>query len=234
MGALCGGFVSGLAGFGTGITAIGIWLYAIEPSMAGSLAIICSVLAQSQTMPKIWHTVEAKQVLPFVIPGLIAAPLGTLLLAHIDARMLRLAVGVFLLLFSGLMFLQRPGERHGWGGRWADGVVGFGGGLLGGLIGLSGPLPTLWAGFRGWNKAESRALFQVFNFSILLLALISRAVAGQLNSAVGYAALAAVPGTVLGAWLGGRAYGRLSDVGFKRSILILLCVSGASLVWGNV
>jgi uncharacterized membrane protein YfcA len=192
------------------------------------------VLAQAQTLPKIWHAIEARRVLPFIIPGVIAAPLGTLLLAYIDTRMLRLGVGVFLLLFSGVMFLQRPDERHGWGGKRADAAIGFAGGLLGGLIGLSGPLPTLWAGFRGWSKTESRAVFQAYNFTILILAFISHAAAGLLNREVAWATLAAVPGTVLGAWLGARAYGRLSDVGFKRSILILLCVSGASLVWGNL
>ena len=34
VGALAGGFVSGLAGFGTGLMALGIWLYVLPPSMA--------------------------------------------------------------------------------------------------------------------------------------------------------------------------------------------------------
>ena len=33
-GALAGGFVSGLAGFGTGLVALGIWLYAFPPAIA--------------------------------------------------------------------------------------------------------------------------------------------------------------------------------------------------------
>jgi hypothetical protein len=31
VGALAGGFVSGLAGFGTALTALGIWLYVLPP-----------------------------------------------------------------------------------------------------------------------------------------------------------------------------------------------------------
>ena len=34
MGALAGGFVSGLAGFGTGLVALGMWLYAFPPAIA--------------------------------------------------------------------------------------------------------------------------------------------------------------------------------------------------------
>ena len=83
-GALAGGFVSGLAGFGTGITAMGIWLYAISPSVAASLVVICSVVSQAQTLPRIWHAIEAKRVLPFIVPGLFGVPLGTLLLSQLD------------------------------------------------------------------------------------------------------------------------------------------------------
>jgi hypothetical protein len=34
IGALAGGFVSGLTGFGTALMALGIWLYVLPPSMA--------------------------------------------------------------------------------------------------------------------------------------------------------------------------------------------------------
>ena len=34
LGALTGGFVSGLVGFGTAMTALGIWLYVLPPSLA--------------------------------------------------------------------------------------------------------------------------------------------------------------------------------------------------------
>jgi hypothetical protein len=42
-GALAGGLVNGLTGFGTALTALGIWLYAIDPAVASSLVIFCSV-----------------------------------------------------------------------------------------------------------------------------------------------------------------------------------------------
>ncbi|MFL5134444.1 MAG: hypothetical protein ACJ8C6_07810, partial [Microvirga sp.] len=55
-GALAGGFVSGLAGFGTGLVALGIWLHVIEPRAAASLVVVCSVVSQAQTISTIWHT----------------------------------------------------------------------------------------------------------------------------------------------------------------------------------
>ena len=43
---------------------------------------------------------------------------------------------------------------HG-GGKIADAMIGLGGGVMGGLAGLSGPFPTIWSGLRGWEKDAS-------------------------------------------------------------------------------
>jgi uncharacterized protein len=50
-GALAGGFVSGLAGFGTALVVLGIWLYVLPPTVAVPLVLICSVVAQTSTLP---------------------------------------------------------------------------------------------------------------------------------------------------------------------------------------
>ena len=44
-GALAGGFVSGLAGFGTALMALGIWLYVLPPALAVPLVLIFLVIA---------------------------------------------------------------------------------------------------------------------------------------------------------------------------------------------
>lgn len=53
-GALAGGFVSGLAGFGTALLALGVWLYVVPPAVAVPLVLICSVVAQTSTLPSFW------------------------------------------------------------------------------------------------------------------------------------------------------------------------------------
>lgn len=233
LGALAGGFVSGLAGFGTGLTALGIWLYVLEPSVAATLVVVCSVVAQAQTLPTIWRQVDARRVLPFILPGLAGVPIGTMLLASIDARLLKIAVGVLLILFSAHMLMQRTPRPSAWGGRIADGGVGFAGGILGGLAGLSGVLPTVWAAVRGWSKAESRSIFQTFNLTVLAGALAAHVAAGLLTRTAAFAVLAALPGTMLGAWLGAKSYVRLSDRRFRELILVLLILSGGLLIWSN-
>jgi uncharacterized protein len=157
LGALAGGFVSGLAGFGTALMALGIWLYALPPSLAVPLVLICSVAGQTTTLPSMWRSFDFTLIWPFLIGGLAGVPLGTMLIAHADPHTFKLAFGVFLLLFPVALYLQRAPVAFSFGGKPADIAIGFAGGIMGGLAGLSGPLPILWASVRGWAKPSGAA-----------------------------------------------------------------------------
>lgn len=234
LGALAGGFVSGLSGFGTGITAMGLWLYAISPPIAASLVIICSVVSQLQTLPMIWNSIEWKRVLPFIVPGLIGVPMGTMLLPHIDPRTFKIGVGLFLAAYAFYALTRKVQMSSAWGGRIADGAVGFGGGVLGGLAGFAGPLPIVWTDIRGYTKDYRRSVLQAFNISILIAALISHAFSGLLTQQVGMATIAALPGTICGAWLGAMVYKRLGNRGFQQVVIVLLFLSGVMLIWTSM
>lgn len=230
LGALAGGLVNGLTGFGTAITAMGIWLYAISPPVAASLAVTCSVVAQVQTLPMIWGAIEWRRVLPFVLPGLAGVPIGTWLLPQIDPRTFKIGIGIFLVAYASYVLARKVPMRSTVGGRGADGVAGFSGGVLGGLSGFSGVPPIVWTDIRGWNKEQRRTVLQVFNVSILGAALLSHALSGLLTRQVAFAAMAALPGTIGGAWAGALAYRKLGDRGYQRIIMALLLVSGLVLL----
>jgi uncharacterized membrane protein YfcA len=230
-GALAGGIVNGLTGFGTAITAMGLWLYAIPPTVAASLAVICSTISQFQTLHLIWRQILWRRVLIFVLPGLLGVPIGTYLLPHIEPRLFKLGIGGFLVVYSTYVLLRQGRIESATGGKVADGAIGFGGGILGGLSGLSGVLPVVWVDIRGWDKEQRRAVVQSFNIAILSLALVSHAVSGLLTREVLMQAAIALPGTIGGAWLGAFLYRRLHDRGYQRVVMMLLFISGAGLIW---
>jgi len=230
-GALAGGLVNGLTGFGTALTVLGIWLYAIPPTVAATLVILCSSISQLQTLPMIWRTIRWEYVLAFVAPGLLGVPIGTLLLPHIEPRMFKIAIGVFLVVYTSYVLARRVTIEMKWGGAFADSVVGFAGGVLGGIAGLSGVLPVVWTDMRGWTKEHRRGVIQIFNMAILSLALVSHAVSGLLTRQVAAAAIVALPGTIGGAWLGAFVYRRLHDHSYQRVIMALLLISGLALIW---
>jgi uncharacterized membrane protein YfcA len=233
-GALAGGFVSGLAGFGTALMALGIWLYVLPPSLAVPLVLICSVVAQSSTLPSMWRSFDFTLVWPFIIGGLIGVPVGTVLIHHADPTTFKLGFGVFLLIFPAILFFTRKPMKIKFGGKIADAGIGFAGGVLGSLAGLSGPLPILWASVRGWSKAERRGIFQTFNWTILFVALCMQAATGLVAGKVLWLALLAFPATVIGATLGARIYHALNDRNFSDLVLVLLLISGMSLLWSNL
>jgi uncharacterized protein len=233
-GALAGGFVSGLAGFGTALMALGIWLYILPPAVAVPLVLICSVSSQVSTLPSIWRHLDFRLALPFVVGGLIGMPIGTLLVARADPQIFKLSVGAMLLVFPAALYFIRKPMAFGFGGRLADAGVGFAGGILGGLAGLSGPLPTLWASVRGWSKDQRRGVFQIFNGTVLGAALCLQIASGLIKTDVFWLAMLALPGTLIGARLGMRTYQALSDRNFYDVVLALLFMSGLGLLWSGI
>ena len=139
-----------------------------------------------------------------------------------------------MLVFPTALYFNRTPMALSFGGRLADATIGFAGGILGGLAGLSGPLPILWASMRGWGKDERRGVFQTFNWTILSAALAMQAAAGFITREIMWLGLLVLPTTVGGAWLGARTYHGLSDGGFRDVVLGLLFLSGIVLIWSSV
>lgn len=230
VGAVLGGFVSGLTGFGTGITALPVWLYAVSPTLAAPLVVLCSLTAQLQTIHRIRHAIDWRRILPFVAGGALGVPVGTAILPLVEVEAFRRFVGGILIAYCLTLIATRAGALRIAAGRLADGCVGLAGGVLGGLAGLSGIPPILWSRFRSWDKDAQRSLFQVFNLSILALSGVSMAMAGFVTRDLFLLALVALPGTIVGAYIGRRLYDRLETARFDTIVLALLGLAGLTLV----
>jgi uncharacterized protein len=230
LGALVGGFVNGLTGFGTAMTALPLWVHALAPAVASPLAVTCSIAGQLQTLPQIWHAIDFRRLLPFVAGGLLGVPFGVALLPHVDVPRFKMTIGLLLVASCAFLLLHRRRAAWAGGGRTADAGVGFTGGILGGLAGLSGLTPTLWAELRGWEKDSRRAVFQGYNLSILVFALASQGFAGILTYEFGRVALIALPATMVSAWLGRKLYGRMDTRRFSTAVLVLLLAGGVVLL----
>jgi uncharacterized membrane protein YfcA len=233
-GALCGGFVTGLAGFGTGLTALGLWLHVVSPAIAAALVAVCSVAGQLQSLYAVRRAVAWSRAWPFLVGGVLGVPLGVAALRVVEPRALKVFLGILLVGYTGLTLALRRLPTVSAGGKLADAVVGFGGGTLGGVAGLSGPLPTIWCGLRGWSADTQRGVYQPFNLAILGLVLCVYATQGVLTRQVWSYALVCLPATFLGAFLGIRLYGRVNDRQFRLVVLWLLLVSGVVLMASNL
>jgi uncharacterized membrane protein YfcA len=228
-GGLIGGFINGLSGFGMAIVAMPLWLQALTPANAASMAAILAVIAHAQSISVVVHAINVKRVAPFIVGGIVGIPVGTWLLAGIDEATFRFATGAVIVVYCAVMLSGRVRVTVD-AGALGDGIVGFGGGIMGALSGLSGALPAMWAGMRGWTKDERRAVFQPFNMSILAVTIVAHAVAGLFTSDLIWALAAGVPSVLIGSQTGKLLYHRLGDHHFDRIVLAVLLFSGVSLV----
>jgi uncharacterized membrane protein YfcA len=233
-GALVGGLVNGLTGFGSALTGLPVWLQAVEPLIAAQLSSACSVLGHIRTFPTIWGAVDWRGLAPMLAAGLAGVPLGTLILPLIGLGTFKLGVGLVLAAHCSFLLLMAGKVRVPAGGRWAEALVGFGGGVLGGLAGLSGVLPTVWASLKDWRKDQRRIFFQAFNFTVLTAMLVANAASGLIGLRALLAIAVAAPGTLIGASLGLRLYKHLDDLRFDRVVLVVLLLSGLALVWSSL
>jgi uncharacterized membrane protein YfcA len=221
--------VAGMAGFAFGLVAAAVWLHVLSPLQTTTLIVTFGLIVQGYSVWKLRHALKPKRLWPFLLGGALGLPLGVELLRWLPAADVRIAVGVFLVLFS-LWSLARPALRPiPAGGRWADGVVGVLSGVLGGLTGFGGILPTIWSGLRGWPKDEQRAVFQPTGVSIFIGTALMLGGTGSISSDTVRLFLIGLPVLLIGSWLGLRLYGKLDEAGFRKVVLVLLLASGVAL-----
>jgi uncharacterized membrane protein YfcA len=229
LGAFLGGLAAGGAGFAFGIVGAALWLHVISPVHATLLVAAGGLLIQIGTIWPLRRSLEPRRLWPFLIPGLIGVPVGVWLLVRTDAQALRIWLGAFIAVY-GLYALVTPRlPRITGGGRPADMLVGFAGGVLGGIGGYSGVLPAIWTQLRGWPKDTARSIYQSFIVmahvaTLLLVGVVALDRAGLVLFGV------ALPALLAGAWVGWTIYGRLDEDRFRRAFAGLLLISGILLV----
>ncbi len=233
-GAAAAGFAQGVSGFAFSLVALSIWAWAVEPQLAAPMSVFGALVGQLVALPWVWRGFDLRKLLPLVVGGLIGVPLGALLLQWLDPILFRFGLGLFLLVYCPLMLLLPADFSWPHGGRAADGTAGFVGGVLGGLAGISGPVPTLWTTLRGWDKDTQRGVLQAFNITMHMATLTAYALSGAITeeTLVMFAWIA--PALAIPAVLGVLLFRRLATRTFRRMILLLLLVSGLTLVWGSV
>lgn len=231
---LAGTFVaaiaSGLAGFAFALIVSGIYLHVLEPAAATPLVLACSATAQVIGMLRLRGAMSWRGATPMLAGGLVGVPLGALLLSHVPPGPFRLAVGAFLVAYASYALLA--GRRAAPLPRSAavDAGIGAVGGVMGGLAGLSGAVPTLWVTMSVQGKEEQRAIYQPYIFVMQLYGLAWLGGAGFLGAIDPRLFLLVLPAVVAGTLVGLALYARVNDALFRRIVLVLLLASGLSLV----
>ncbi len=229
LGAFLGAIASGGAGFAFAVVAASLWLHVLEPIRVTFLIVSCSVVLQTSMIWPMRHHIEFGRLWPFLFGAAFGIPIGVQLVTYTDPDLLKVALGWFLLAF-GLYALLAPRLPRVGGGKFWDGLAGFIGGIMGGVGGYSGIIPTIWTQLRHWPKNVARGVYQPF---ILLTQMATLMLVGFVAFTFTEAILLMIilPPLLIGAFVGWSIYGRLDEKRFKQMIAALLIGSGATLVF---
>jgi uncharacterized protein len=229
-GAFAAALVTGLAGFAFAIIAAALWLHFLPPAEATPLVVAYGLIVQGVSVWKLRRAIVWGRLMPFLIGGAIGVPLGIELLRWAPASALRVVIGAVLVLFS-LYNLVRPQlGSTARAGAVADGTVGVVNGVLGGATGLAGIAAVVWCSTRGWPAPEQRAVFQPSGVAVFAMTALWLGGANMIGADTLWLFLIGLPALALGTWAGLKLFGRLDDQAFRRVVLILLLLSGLSLL----
>jgi uncharacterized membrane protein YfcA len=231
-GAAVAGFVQGVSGFAFGMVSLSIWAWGIEPRLAVVLSVAGGLSGQLLSAFTVRRGLQLATLWPYLAGALAGIPLGVLVIPWLDAGSFRLGLGAILLVFCPLMLLADRLPAVTAGGRLADGLAGLAGGVMGGLGGFTGVVPSLWATLRRYDKDLQRAVLQNFNLAALAVTLASYVATGIATAAVLPALAVVLPALIIPSLLGARVYRGLSPLAFRRVVLLLLSAAGAAMVLG--
>jgi len=226
----CGAFVSGLAGFAFSAVAGAILLHVLPPLEAVPLMMACSITVQASNLWALRKSIRWKQSSVLVVGGLLGVPIAVWLLQSADARIFRESFGLAIACYAAYTLFRPVLSRRLRMSVGRNALIGFGGGLVGGLTAMPGAIPTIWCDIHGVPKTEQRGLVQPFIAAMQIFALALMLLHNNLSSKVLVEFVASIPALLAGAALGIFAFRCVDEASFRRIILTILLFSGLLLV----
>lgn len=230
LGAVVAGFVQGLSGFAFGLVAMSLWAWTLDPALAAVLAVFGALTGQVMAAVSVRRPFALARLWPFLLGGLLGVPLGVALLPRLDVDWFKAVLGLLLVIWCPAMLMARRLPAVTAGGRVADGTAGMAGGIMSGIGGFAGALPTLWCTLRGFEKDTQRGLIQNFNLAMLSVTMVTYLLQGLVTRPMLPLFAIVGPIVLLTAFLGGKVYIGLSEAAFRRVVLGLLTASGVAML----
>ena len=178
-------------------------------------------------------SLRAGVFVPPTIMMLLGSAVGALLLKNIDASFAKVFFGFVVIALSVEMWLRERGVKKTKGSPVVLAVVGILSGVLSGLFGVGALLAAYVSRTTGSSdefKANMCAVFMAGSaFRIILYAVL-----GIITAAVLKKVLLLAPFMLLGLFLGIRSGQVIDESRVRRLVIVLLIISGAALIIGNI
>jgi hypothetical protein len=226
------GVTSGLTGFGFALVTVPLLVLFLPAQVVVPIVTLLSNLTHVIVIAETWRWFDAKRIWPLIVTSVIATPLGTYLLLVLDAKSMKVLIGVVITLAALAMLtgFKRPIRNE----KLAAVPVGLASGILSGSTAMGGPPVVLFFSNQGADKQVCRANFTLL-FTIVSLATIPSQLAGGLiGRDVLVYALVFAPALLLGTLAGIRLARSISETVFRRVTLVVVIATGLSAVASGI
>ena len=217
-------------GFGFSVLATPFLLLVYPPAEAIQINIALSILISVLLMPKLVADIDRPLLRRLVGGGLVGAPIGIGIYILADPELLRLAIGLLLLVFTGFILRDVRFGRS----RSRDVLTGGVSGALSSGLGMPGPPLMIYFAGANLPPATLRSTTLVCFLVSYSISLILQIAAGSSSLQVLRAAALLVPATAAGVVVGQVLFRRIDATSFMKLLYGLLIVTGTYLVIGPV
>lgn len=218
------GMVQGLTAFGFALISVPILILVISPKIVVPLVIIYASLICMAILFQSRHLIDLRRIWFLIISGVAGIPLGTYLLATLDAGLLKILIGAVIVPFAIALFMgfQKAIKNE----KLASIPVGFVSGLLQGSTSLSGPPIILFFVNQGMEKQNFRANLVTYFTVLNISAIVSFILGGIMTAEVFRYALWFSPAMIVGAATGIKLTHRVNDKLFRNIALLVVTIAG--------
>lgn len=222
----------GATGFGFVIVAAPAMAVYLDPKLVIPVVVVLSITLNVPLMVHARREFSIARVWPMMLAGAAFTPIGTLILARLDAPEIKILLGLVTgtVSLALLLGLQRAARNQ----RLASIPVGAASGLLTGATGLAGAPVILFFANQGVEQRQFRADIIYYLQVVSLAALPGYFVAGVLTVEAVRLAAVLLPAGVIGVSFGMWLSGRVPALVFRRVALGIVLIAAAIAITSGV
>ena len=222
---LLASFLQGITGFGFALIAVPLLsLFIPEIRNITPIIVIYSFLTNIIIVYKSRHYIDFKKIIPLIIFGIIATPIGTYLLLYVKVNTLKIIIGSIITFTAFAMFKNSKIKIKNQ--SLSYGIVGLLSGFLNGSTGLSGPPVVLFLTNQNTDKEIFRANLTFYGISTNIFAIIIFSVEGIINTSVLNFTLLYLPALIIGVLAGIKISTKINQIIFRNLTIYLIAFLG--------
>ncbi len=205
-------------GFGEALVAVPLLALTIPIGTAAPVAVLLSVTVAAVVIAQDWRKIHVRSTGWLLGPTLLGIPLGIVLLTSAHEHVVKAALAIVIVAFSGYFLLgRRPPELHSDSIGWLLGC-GFLAGVLGGAYGINGPPLVVYGAMRRWSPQHFRATLQGYFLPASAVAMAGYWLAGLWTPAVTHFYLISLPAALPAIFVGRAINRRLRGDAFLKYV----------------